>query len=107
MDMQQGFLNILLGKTDRYKLAFITSFGLYEWTRFPFGYKNSPRQFYKAVATALSGLLYLGTINYVDDIVNYAKTFEELLIILEKLLERIRITGFKLKAKNVNLDILN
>lgn len=41
----------------------------------------------------------MGTINYVYDIVNYATTFEELLIILEKLLERIRKTGFKLKPK--------
>jgi len=98
MDMQQGFLNILLGTTDRHKLAFITPFGLYEWTRFPFGYKNSPRQFSKAVSKALAGLLYLGTINYVDDIINYAKTFEELLLVLEKLLQRIRETGFKLKV---------
>lgn len=98
MDMQQGFLNILLGTTDRYKLAFITPFGLYEWTRFPFGYKNSPRQFSKAVAKALAGLLYVGTINYVDDIINYAKTFDDLLIVLEKLLQRIRDSGFKLKA---------
>ena len=98
LDMQQGFLNILLGKTDRHKLAFITPCGLYEWTRFPFGYKNSPRQFSKAVAKALSGLLYLGTINYVDDIINYATNFDELLRILEKLLLRIRETGFKLKA---------
>ncbi|KAF0703802.1 Uncharacterized protein FWK35_00034789, partial [Aphis craccivora] len=57
MDMQNGFLNILLGKNDRHNLAFITSFGLYEWTRYPFGYKNSPRQFSKAVAENLSGLL--------------------------------------------------
>jgi len=98
LDMQQGFLNILLGQTDRHKLAFITPSGLYEWTRFPFGYKNSPRQFSKAVAKALSGLLYLGTINYVDDVINYAKNFEDLLIILENLLNRIRETGFKLKA---------
>ncbi|KAL4153562.1 hypothetical protein QTP88_001395 [Uroleucon formosanum] len=98
MDMQQGFLNILLGTTDRYKLAFITPFGLYEWTRFPFGYKNSPRQFSKAVAKTLAGLLYVGTINYVDDIINYAKTFDDLLIILQKLLQRIRESGFKLKA---------
>ncbi|KAL4122483.1 hypothetical protein QTP88_014805 [Uroleucon formosanum] len=98
MDMQQGFLNILLGTTDRYKLAFITLFGLYEWTRFPFGYKNSPRQFSKAVAKTLAGLLYVGTINYVDDIINYAKTFDDLLIILQKLLQRIRESGFKLKA---------
>jgi len=27
MDMQQGFLNIFLGKTDRHTLAFITPFG--------------------------------------------------------------------------------
>lgn len=71
---------------------------MYEWTRFPFGYKNSPRQFSKAVAKALTGIQYLGTINYVDDIINYAKNFDELLIILEKLLIRIRETGFKLKA---------
>ncbi|KAL4103668.1 hypothetical protein QTP88_019019 [Uroleucon formosanum] len=98
MYMQQGFLNILLGKTDRHKLAFITPCGLYEWTRFPFGYKNSPCQFSKAVSKALSGLLYLGTINYVDDIINYAKKFDKLLRVLEKLLTRIRETGFKLKA---------
>jgi len=55
MDMQQDFLNILLGKTDGHKLAFITPCGLYEWTRFPFGYKNSSHQFSKAVAKALSG----------------------------------------------------
>lgn len=30
MDMQQSFLNILLGKTDRHKLSFITPCGLYE-----------------------------------------------------------------------------
>jgi len=98
MDMQQGFLNILLGKTDRHKLEFITPCGLYEWTRFPFGYKNSPRKFWKAVAKVLSGLLYLGIINYVDDIINCAKNFDELLTTLEKLLLRIKETGFKLKA---------
>lgn len=98
IDMQQGFLNTLLGKTDRHKLVFITPCGLYECTRFPFGYKNSPRQFSKAVAKALSGLLYLGTINYVDDIINYAANFNDLLRVLEKILIRIRETGFKLKA---------
>lgn len=70
MDMQNGFLNILLGKSERHKLAFITPFGLYEWTRYPFGYKYSPHQFSKAVAENLSGLLYLSTINYLDDIIN-------------------------------------
>lgn len=63
-----------------------------------FGYKNSPRQFLKAVAKSISGLLYLGTISYIDDIINYAKNFDELFTTLEKLLLRIRETGFKLKA---------
>jgi len=58
----------------------------------------SPRQFSKAVAKTLAGLLYVGTINYVDDIINYAKTFDDLLIILQKLLQRIRESGFKLKS---------
>lgn len=97
MDMQNGFLNVVLGKTDRHKLAFITHAGVYEWTRFPFGYKNSPRQFSQAVAKTLSGLLYLGTLNYVDDIINYAKTFTELLQVLEKLFIRLKTAGFKLK----------
>jgi hypothetical protein len=98
MDMQQGFLNIRLGKINRHKLVFITPGGLYEWIRFPFGYENSPRQFSKAVTKALAGIQYLGTINYVDDIINYAKNFNDLLTTLEKLLIRIRETGFKLKT---------
>lgn len=41
MGMQQGFINILLGKTDRQQLAFITPFGLPIWMdRSPFGIKT-------------------------------------------------------------------
>ena len=70
MDMQNGFLNILLLITDRHKLAFITPFGLYEWCRYAFGYRNSPREFSRTINKTLSGFLYLGTLNYGDDIIN-------------------------------------
>jgi len=56
MDMQNGFLNILLGKSDRLKLAFITPF---ERTRYPFGYENSPRQFSKAVAEKICLICFI------------------------------------------------
>jgi len=104
VDMQRGVLNILLGKTDRHKLAFITPCGLYEWTRFSFWHRNSLRQFSKAVAKALSGLLYLDTINYVDYIINHAIHFNDLLTVLEKLIIIIRETGFKLKASKCKVD---
>ena len=48
-DMKSGFWQIQIREPDRYKTAFTTPFGHYEWNVMPFGLKN-------ALVTNLTGI---------------------------------------------------
>jgi hypothetical protein len=44
-DMKSGFWQIQICDQDRYKTAFTTPFGHYEWNFMPFDLKNAPSEF--------------------------------------------------------------
>ena len=44
-NMKSGFGQIQISENDRYKTAFTTHFGYYEWNVMPFGLKNAPSEF--------------------------------------------------------------
>lgn len=59
LDMASGFWVVRM--TDRAKAisAFVTPFGLYQWTRMPFGLKNAPQIYQRLIDNALYGVLSL------------------------------------------------
>lgn len=77
LDLKSGFHQIPLKMSDFEKTAFSIANGKYEFTRLPFGLKNAPAIFQRALDDVLHD--YIGKICYVyiDDIVIFSKSEKE------------------------------
>ncbi|CAF4247737.1 unnamed protein product, partial [Rotaria sp. Silwood2] len=76
LDMKSGFWQIPITEEDKYKTAFITSDGLYEWNVLAQGLKNSPPSFQRIMADILSSCRQFALV-YIDDIVVYSQSFDD------------------------------
>ncbi|XP_056157718.1 uncharacterized protein LOC130132152 [Lampris incognitus] len=103
LDMQSGYWQIGVHPDDRGKTAFITRYGLFEYTRMPFGLCNAPGTFQRAMEVVLRGLQWRHLLVYLDDIIVLGRGVEEGLQSLGKVLERILAYGLKLKPSKCHL----
>ena len=67
--LRSGYWQIGMSPEDREKTAFITSEGLWEFLRMPFGVSNGCATFQRAIQIVLSGLKYDTCLCYFDDII--------------------------------------
>lgn len=77
LDLESGFHQILMNPKDIEKTAFSVNNGKYEYVRMPFGLKNAPSIFQRAMDNILRP--YVGKIChiYIDDIIIYSETLEQ------------------------------
>jgi len=94
-----------LGLTDRAKerSAFCTKRGLFQFTRMPFGLAGAPASFCRMMSIVLADLLWVVCICYIDDLVIFARTEQELLQRLDIVLTRLHEEGLKLKPSKCSL----
>ena len=102
-DVTSGYHQIRVKESDIPKTAFCTKYGLYEYTSMPMGLTNSPATFQRLMELALRGLQWHTCLIYLDDIVVFGKTFEEHMIRVQEVLERIKAAGLKLKLEKCQL----
>lgn len=98
LDINSAFWTIPIRQKDRYKTAFVTQHGHWEFKSLPFGYKNAPAIFQRI----LSGIIRKRNlekfcVNYIDDILVFSRSFEEHISHIEELLCAIQEEGFRLK----------
>ena len=78
-DVCWGYNNIRVRKGDKWKAAFKTNWGLYEPTVMFFGMCNSPATFQAMMNRTFEDILEGGSVLiYMDDILIFAKTWEQL-----------------------------
>jgi len=94
-----------LGMTDRAKerSAFCTRRGLFQFTQMLFGLSGAPGSFCRLMSFVLRDLLWVVCLCYLDDIVVYARSPQELLERLRIVLDRLRDVGLKAKFSKCEL----
>ncbi|CAK1598131.1 unnamed protein product, partial [Parnassius mnemosyne] len=98
LDINSAFWSIPLRIEDRKKTAFVTQEGHFQWTCLPFGLKTSPAIFQRILSNILrKHQLTDFTVNYIDDILVFSKSYNEHINHLSQLLEAIKQEGFRLK----------
>lgn len=90
LDLISGYHQIPVSPADRFKTAFRTRFGSYEFNVLPFGLTNAPSNFMALMETVLRPYLYKFALVYLDDILIYSKTPEEHVLHLQQVLDALR-----------------
>ena len=99
LDLKNGFNLIRVKAGDEWKTAFKTRYGLYEYTVIPFGLTNAPSVFQRYVNEVLKEYIDRGLVAYIDDILIYSKTEEELADLTKKVLRKLSDNSLCVNAK--------
>ena len=87
-DLLKGYWQVPLTARAKEISAFVTPDGFFQYTVMPFGMKNAPATFQRMINKVITGLQ--GCEGYIDDVVVYAKTWEEHLHRIRQLFIRLR-----------------
>lgn len=99
MDTMQGYLQVELDAASAARSAFITPFGLFEYTRMPFGLANAPATFSRIIMQVIQPFINKFAFAYLDDIIVYSPTFEQHLDHLAQVFEALRSAGLRLSPR--------
>lgn len=100
VDLNSAFWSIPISKKDRYKTAFVTQNGHFQWCCLPFGLKNSPAIFQRVLSNVIrENNLDKFCSNYIDDIIIFSETFQNHIQHICKLLKVLLEEGFRVKLE--------
>lgn len=99
LDLKSGYWQLEIAEEDKKKTAItVGPLGFYECNRMAFGLTNAPATFQRLMEHCMGDLNFSKCIVYIDDIIVFAKTFEEHLERLEAVFTRLQEYGLTLRS---------
>jgi hypothetical protein len=98
IDLSSAYWQIPLHEDSRKYTAFLFDSAVYQFTRVPYGFRNSLSAFVRALKLTLGGGLEEFVVHYIDDLLIHSKTFEDHLKHLDLVLGKLTRAGFTLNA---------
>ncbi|GBG61706.1 hypothetical protein CBR_g23221 [Chara braunii] len=95
LDLKSGYHQLKIRQEDRYKTAFKTRYGHFEWLVVSFGLTNAPAFFQVAMTTEFRHMLDRFVLIYLDDILVYSRSLDEHVEHLHTVLEWLRQAKYK------------
>ena len=99
LDLASGYHQVAMADSDKAKTAFTCPFGLYEYSRMPFGLCNAPATFQRLMNASMHDFIFRILLVYLDDLLVYDGTFESHLKSLEKVFLRLQQIGVRLNPE--------
>jgi hypothetical protein len=99
LDCNSGYWQIPLDEVDRDKTTFCSHAGTFRFLRMPFGLRNAPATFQRAIDIILSGLKWRTCLVYLDDIIIYSTSREDHYHHVDEVLTTLGKAGLSLKLK--------
>jgi len=103
LDAVKGYHQVDIAEEDRFKTAFISHRGLYQFKRLPFGLRNAPAQFQRIMDQILGTLRWVAALVYIDDVLVYSDSWIEHIAHLRALLESTRRAKLKFSMSKCRL----
>ena len=105
LDLASGYWQIPMDPASKFKAAFITHDGIYEFNRMPFGLRNAPMSFQMIMSQILRSLNWKHVLCYIDDILIFSKTFDDHLCHLSQVFQRLREAKLTLKPSKCHFAV--
>ena len=99
IDLQHAYHLVQIAKGDKWKTAFRTHYGSFEWLVMPFGLTNGPMAFQRFMNDIFGDLLGQCVVVYLDDILIYSDNPEQHTKHIREVLQRLQKHGLYTQAK--------
>lgn len=103
LDLSSSYHQVEIEPEHKERTGFTTPVGFYQWVRMPFGLTNAPALFQRLMERVLAKHHLRTCLVYLDDIVVYGRSVDELKERLEEVFEKISVAGLKLKPQKCKL----
>ena len=103
IDLLMGYHQVEVNTIDPFKTAFVTLKRLYIYNIMPFGLCNAPATFQRLMEKILGTIIAYGVLVYLDDVLIYEETAEEILDKLSQVLKLLAKAGVKCKASKCSV----
>jgi len=97
LDLASGYNQVPVAEEDKYKTAFCTPFGLFEFNRMPFGLCNAPSTFQRLMERIFGDQSFQSLLLYLDDVIIFSSSIDQHLQRLEMVLNHLRQQNLKIK----------
>ncbi|GJU57051.1 reverse transcriptase domain-containing protein [Tanacetum coccineum] len=105
LDAYNGYHRIQMAKKDGEKTAFITSQGIFCYTKMPFSLRNAGATYQRLVDKAFHKQIGRNLEVYVDDLVIKSRTKDEIIIDIKETFKTLREINMKLNPKKCTFGV--
>ncbi|SOV09357.1 uncharacterized protein UDID_18561 [Ustilago sp. UG-2017a] len=99
IDLHGAYNLLCIAKGDKWKTAFRTRYGLFQYNIMPFGLTNAPASFQHLMNDTFKDMLDRSLIIYLDDLLIYSSTLKQHQEHVSAVLARLRQAGLYAKAE--------